>query len=87
MKRIVTETALETKFWSAAIRAIAYILQNGFTVPQPRPVLFIFIRNTVHGWSQLCLGHNCVLCFFTKCECTEFGGFGSIFKIFRKKGE
>ena len=37
MKTIVTETALEAKFWSAAIRTAAYFLRNGFTVPQPRP--------------------------------------------------
>ena len=39
MKTFVTETALETKFWSVAIRTAAYFLQNGFTVPQPRPIL------------------------------------------------
>ena len=37
IKTIVTETALKTKFWSAAIRTVAYFLGNGFTVPQPRP--------------------------------------------------
>ena len=40
MKIIVTETALETKFWSTAIRTEAYFLQNGFTVPQPCPVFY-----------------------------------------------
>ena len=39
MKTIVTETALKTNFWSAAIRTAAYFLGNGFTVPQPRPLL------------------------------------------------
>ena len=39
MKSVVTETALEIKFWSAAIRTAAYFLENGFTVLQPRPIL------------------------------------------------
>ena len=41
MKTIVTETALKTKFWSAAIRTVAYFLGNGFTVPQPRPTFIV----------------------------------------------
>ena len=40
MKTIVTETALETKFWSAAIRTGAYFLGNGFTVLQPHPNIY-----------------------------------------------
>ena len=41
MKTIVSETALETKFWSTAIRTAAYFPRNGFTVPQPRPIIFM----------------------------------------------
>ena len=41
MKTIVTETALERKFWSAANRTAAYFLRNGFTVPQPRPKQYV----------------------------------------------
>ena len=37
MKTIATATALETNFWSAAIRTAAYFLGNGFTVPQTCP--------------------------------------------------
>ena len=40
MKTIVTETALETNIWIAAIRTAAYFLGNGYTVPQPCPNLF-----------------------------------------------
>ena len=32
MKTIVTETSLETNFWSAAIRTAAYFLENSFTI-------------------------------------------------------
>ena len=55
MKVIVTETALETEFWSAAIRTAANLLRNGFTVPQPRPKFFevatdpSFIRTVSEG--------------------------------------
>ena len=44
MKTIVTVTAFETKFWSAAIRTAAYFLGNGFTVPQPRPKLKTYVN-------------------------------------------
>ena len=35
MKPIVTETALKTEFWGAAIRTVALFLWNGFTAQQP----------------------------------------------------
>ena len=40
MKIIVTETVLETYFWSAAIRTVAYFLRNGFTLPHPRQTIY-----------------------------------------------
>ena len=53
MKTIVTETALKTKFWSAAIRTVAYFLGNGFTVPQPRRYNYIPRRKSGIYWIQV----------------------------------
>ena len=33
----------------------------------------------LHGWSQLCPGHNCVLKVITKRECTHYGGLVKFF--------
>ena len=59
MKTIVTETALKTKFWSAAIRTVAYFLGNSFTVPQPRPInineQICTVTAVLLGGSQTCL--------------------------------
>ena len=37
--------------------------------------------DVLHGWSQLCPGHNCVLKFITKRECTHFGALVKFLKF------